>query len=189
MKKLIYAIAGIAILMGSYGCKEGKPQNAVVEDSVEFLTDTIEAEPDTTIYGRCGEGTTMHMLELLTNEGDTLTLAIPDDSITHVKGGLSVGDRLAVITEAGDAESEAYATNVINLTTLLGKWAALDKTFELQEGGTVVSDVQEPRPITEWKIFNGRFVLSIDTFDIYELGADSLYLENERGIFVYKRVK
>ena len=78
---------------------------------------------------------------------------------------------------------------MVNLTTLLGKWTALDKNFELQEGGVAVSNVTEPKPITEWKISNGRLVLSADTFDIYELGADSLFLENDNGIYTYKRIR
>lgn len=49
--------------------------------------------------------------------------------------------------------------------------------------------VNEQKPYTSWKIVNGKLVLSADTFSIYELGADSLYLENSVGIFAYKRVK
>ena len=77
----------------------------------------------------------------------------------------------------------------MNLTTLLGKWVSLDKSFEIQEGGVVVSNITEPKPLVDWKICNGRLVLSSDTFSIYELGADSLFLENERGIYAYKRLK
>ena len=47
--------------------------------------------------------------------------------------------------------------------------------------------MQEPKPYTEWSICNGKLVLSADTFDIYALGADSLYLENAEGIYGYKR--
>ena len=43
--------------------------------------------------------------------------------------------------------------------------------------------------MVDWKICNGQLVLSSDTFSIYELGADSLFLENERGIYAYKRLK
>jgi hypothetical protein len=78
---------------------------------------------------------------------------------------------------------------VINLTTLLGKWQSLDRKFEIKEGGVVETVVNEQKPYTSWKIVNGKLVLSADTFSIYELGADSLYLENSVGIFAYKRVK
>ena len=185
MKRLIYIFVAL-LIVGISGCKEQKKPtpnlwNDAEEDSVEML--------DTTVYGVCGDGTAMHSLELITNQGDTLLMGMGDDSIPCVRGGLSVGDRLAVIIKKGNEEEWDRASLVINLKTLLGKWSALDKTFELQEGGVVVSTVVEPHPLTEWKIFNGHLVLSADTFDIYELGADSLYLENKNGIFAYKRMK
>ena len=184
---MCYLFMGL-MLVGFYSCKEQKQQPKILTDTL--VSDTIVESPDTTIYGKCGEGTAMHSLELITADGDTLQLMVEDDSIPCVKGGLSVGDRLAVIVRpAGPDDDADVATLVINLTTLLGKWSALDKTFELQDGGAVICNVNEPKPITEWKIFNGHFLLSTDTFDIYELGVDSLYLENRDGIFVYKRVK
>lgn len=188
MKKLCYLFIGL-MFIGFYSCSDTKKQPKVLTDTLVF--DTIES-PDTTIYGKCGEGTAMHSLELITADGDTLLLMIEDDTIPVIKGGLSVGDRLAVIARHAGPDDDTdgdIATQVINITTLLGKWSALDKTFELQDGGAVICNVNEPKPITEWKIFNGHFLLSSDTFDIYELGADSLYLENRDGIFVYKRVK
>lgn len=187
MKRLTYIFAAL-LIMGISGCNEQKKPtpklwNDTEEDSVEMT--------DTTVYGICGDGTAMHSLELITSQGDTLTMGLgeEDDTIPCVRGGLTVGDRLAVIIKKGGQDEWDRASLVINLTTLLGKWSALDKTFELQEGGVVVSTVVEPNPLTEWKIFNGHLVLSADTFDIYELGADSLYLENRNGIFAYKRMK
>lgn len=185
MKRLMYLFAAMLIL-GVSGCQEQKKPTPNLWNDDE--QDSLEM-PDTTVYGVCGDGTAMHSLELITNQGDTLLMGMGDDSIPCVRGGLSVGDRLAVIIKKGNEEEWDRASLVINLTTLLGKWAALDKTFELQEGGVVVSTVVEPHPLTEWKIFNGHLVLSSDTFDIYELGADSLYLENKNGIFAYKRMK
>ena len=166
-------------------CKDNVPKDSPVADSL--VIDTI-AIVDSTLYGRCGEGTAMHTLELITDEGDTLYFGINNDSVMNVRGGLGAGDRLAVIA-GEDYDGEPQAQLVLNLTTLLGKWTALDKNFELQEGGVVVSNVTEPKPLTEWKICNGRLVLSADTFDIYELGADSLYLENANGIYSYKRMR
>ena len=84
---------------------------------------------------------------------------------------------------------DMFAKKIINLTSLLGLWSSLDKQFEIIEGGTVVSNTGEPKPYTEWKIINGKLVLSPDTFDIYSLGPDSLYLENDNGIYGYKRMQ
>lgn len=155
------------------------------QDSVE-VADTIA---DSTVYGTCGEGTTMHALELITDAGDTLQYLIDEDEEAHetVLGGLLAGDRLAV-TEGDEADGEKTASRVINLTTLLGKWVSLDKNFEILEGGVVKSHVQaESKPWTSWKILNGQLLLNRDTFTINSLGKDSLYLENSRGIFTYKR--
>lgn len=147
------------------------------------------AEPDTTIYGTCGEGTTMHSLELVTDDGKTLTLLVglnADDD--PVKGGLLAGDRLAVIP--GIVDGDTTALRVINLGTLEGKWTSLSRNFEIVDGGDVISTVDsEKNPYTAWKIHNGRLLLGRDTFDILTLGADSLELESANGIFVYKRAK
>lgn len=146
---------------------------------------------DTTVYGRCGDGTAMHTLELVTDKNDTIVYTLEGvDTCTDVQGGLFVGDRIAVIGERVNGLNEAmYAKKVINLTSLLGLWSSLDKRFEICEGGAVVSNTGEPKPYTEWKILNGKLVLSSDTFDIYSLGPDSLYLENDKGIYGYKRVR
>ena len=146
---------------------------------------------DSTVYGVCGEGTAMHTVELITDAGDSVTYIIQEDEEGRscVQGGLLVGDRLAVIG-ATDRDGERVATKVINLTTLQGKWTSLDKNFEILEGGLIKSNVTaESNPWTERKILNGQLLLNRDTFDIDQLSADSLYLENHDGIFVYKRVK
>ena len=80
------------------------------------------------------------------------------------------------------------ATKVINLTTLLGKWTNVARNFDIKDGGVVESHVSaESKPYTSWKIYNGKLILSTDTFEITNLGPDSLYLENDNGIFAFKR--
>lgn len=166
------------------GCKN-KPQSRVID------SDTI-AEPETvdsTVYGVCGENTAMHTLELITDAGDTLLYIYGVDDENPVVGGLLAGDRLAVVN--GEIiDGEQTAKKVINLTTLTGKWTSLDKNFEIEEGGIVKSNVEaEKNHWTSWKILNGQLLLNRDTFDIDNLGSDSLCLENNEGIFVYQRVK
>lgn len=130
----------------------------------------------------------MSTLELITDGGDTLHYVIGEDidGRQPVMGGLLAGDRMAVV--GTKSNGELIANKVINLTSLQGKWTSLDKNFEIEEGGTVHSFVKaEAHPWTSWKILNGQLLLNTDTFDINELGEDSLYLENKEGIFVYKR--
>lgn len=189
MKKELYLLSALAmtIAVTLNGCKN-KPQQR--ETPMEKIDDQ-QAEQDSTIYGVCGDGTMMHTLELITDAGDTLTLALPDseDGSDPVVGGLLAGDRLAVV-KGQPIDGEETAKKVINLTTLQGKWTSIDKNFEILEGGEVKSNVEaEKNPWTSWKILNGKLLLNRDTFDIDNIGSDSLELENCNGIFLYKRAK
>lgn len=147
----------------------------------------LSIEADTTVYGKVGEATGMSTFELITGKGDTLRYILQDVEPTVVKGGMMPGDKLAV-TAGKNVNGEDIANNVINLTTLLGKWISLDKSFEIRENGEVKSFVrEESNSWTKWKVFNGKLLLNRDTFDVYSLGADSLMLENKNGIFAFKR--
>ena len=113
---MILAFAVSAIFVAA--CNGTKDKRA---GGPEFITGAEEVE-DTTIYGRCGEGTAMHTLELVTDKGDTLVLAVDtEDGEDVVRGGLLAGDRLAV-TAFRNADGEDVASRVLNLTTLLGTW-------------------------------------------------------------------
>ncbi len=184
MKIFNFTLSFFCILIIA-GCNEKKKNMPVIN----VFSDTTET--DTTVYGRCGDGTAMHTLELITDRGDTIVYTLEGtDTCANVQGGLFVGDRMAVIGEhVKGLNEEMFAKKIINLTSLIGTWSSLDKKFEIVEGGTVVSNTGEPKPYTEWKILNGRLILTPDTFDIYQLGPDSLYLECKDGIYGYKRVK
>ena len=186
MKKLFYLGVILLGMMSVVACKHKQSSsNLEIKDSLNDSSVT-----DTTLYGLCGEGSSMHNLELITDLGDTLEfMAMYEGSDSAViLGGLLAGDRLAVIGH--EVNGERYAQRVINLTTLLGKWTSLDKNFEILEGGQIKNNVKaETNPWTSWKICNGKLLLNKDTFVIDNLGADSLYLENKDGIFAFKRLK
>ena len=183
MKKLLL-LTGVMALWIVIACQ---PSPHHQQPETLFRSEQPATIADTTRYGVCGEGTSMHHLELITNDGDTLYYNYNADEGQAVRGGLMEGDRIAVIGDT-DEYGEQRATLIINLTSLLGHWQSIDKNFEVQEGGTVSSYVQaETNPWTSWKVLNGRLLFDRDTFDIVELGADSLYLENDYGIYVYKR--
>lgn len=177
------------ILVFIAGCTAKKEKPHVVTDSMEETTDS-------TVYGVCGEGTSMHSLQLIADTGDTLVYTILEGSdadgsssdaiVSHVEGGLMAGDKVAVTGQKIDGE--LIANRIINVTSLLGHWTSIDKNFEIEEGGSVRSSVKaETNPWTSWKILNGQLLLNRDTFDIISLGADSLYIENHNGIFTFKR--
>ena len=183
MKRGSFYLCFVLFIMGITACNDKKPAPVLDTD----ITDSVEVV-DTTLYGRCGDGSAMHTLELITDENDTLIIMVNTDSVMSVRGGMAVGDRMAAIVFK-DEDDVLRSNMVVNLTTLLGKWVALDRSFEIMEGGIVEGDTQEPHPYREWKINNGRLVLSKDTFSVYELGVDSLLLENDRGIYCYKRLR
>lgn len=177
----------LVLMLAACDAKKGKTQ---VED-----TDEVVEVNDTTVYGVCGEGTSMHSLEIITDAGDTLvyTLLSQDaetevETPSDVQGGLMAGDKMAVTGHK--TADELVADRVINVTSLLGHWTSIDKNFAIEEGGTVRSAVKaETNPWTSWKILNGSLLLNRDTFCIECLSADSLYLENKNGIFTFKRQK
>jgi len=185
MRKTFYFIMSLFILAVAISCKDSKPKS-VVSDT-EAVEDSI-ATNDSTIYGTMVDGG-MNSIILLTDNGDTLEYLVnPDDTLEVVKGGKINGDRFAIIgyKEYGDD----FMRSAINLTSLLGNWSSLDRNFEIKEGGTVTSSLQsEKNPWTAWKVWNGKLILSKDTFDVESLGADTLSLENKAGIFVFTRGK
>lgn len=183
MKKIM--IAALAAMMIVFvGCKGNKQPAA--ETSTPEPTDL---SADSTVYGVCGTETGMSTLQLIRDNGDTLTYLIGEGDDEVVKGGLFAGDRLA-LTAYDNQDGEHVATRVINLNTLMGHWTSLDKNFTLESGGEVKSEVKaESNPWTAWKINNGNLVLNRDTFAVTTLGPDSLALENPQGIFVYKRAR
>lgn len=192
MKNLGFVFASLMLLVLA-GCNSKKEKPNLQANDVEDVADS-------TVYGVCGEGTSMHSLELITDTGDTLTYTILDAEadmdgmvtggglVSHVEGGLMAGDKVAVTGQKVDGE--LIADKVINVTSLLGHWTSIDKNFEIEEGGTVRSSVKaESNPWTSWKILNGRLLLNRDTFNINSLGSDSLYIENDKGIYTFKRQK
>ena len=185
MRKTFYLIISLFVLAAAVSCKDSKPKAVMTQENGQ--TDTL-ATGDSTVYGTMVDGG-MNSIVLLTDNGDTVVyLTNPNDTVDVVKGGKLNGDRFAIIgyTEYGDH----FMRSAINLTSLLGHWTSLDRNFEIKEGGTVTSSLQsEKNPWTSWKIWNGKLILSKDTFDVDNLGADSLALENKNGIFVFTRGK
>lgn len=163
----------------------GKTDNTKGEE-----TDSIVAlVPDTALYGTVGEGTTMHVLELKTDGGKTLSLEMDTEEESSVLGGVFAGDRVTLTFTEND-KGEKFITRMVNQTSLMGKWTSLDRNFKIQEDGAVESaGTAETHPYTQWSMSNAQLILNADTFDIVSLGPDSMSLENNEGIFVYKRQK
>ena len=65
MRKRLFMAVVVACLF-LVGCTEKKEPVVVVDSS------TVPEEKDSTIYGVCGDGTSMNSIQLVTGQGDTL---------------------------------------------------------------------------------------------------------------------
>ena len=92
MKKIgiILLVAAAVLTIGSCG---NNTQKVPFDNG-----DSASMSVDSTLYGICGEATSMNMLQLITDTGDTLMLDISyAKDKDQVFGGLQVGDRMAVM--------------------------------------------------------------------------------------------
>ena len=209
MKKISFIgmMAAVAMTMSScFGGGKGQQQVAVEEN--DSVADYIPR--DQTIYGLCGNGTAMNTLQLLTDNGDTLTMSMAAAQENgKVFGGLQAGDRLAVL--ANKEKSEAVI--VINQNTLLGDWVMpnpIDGSSEvgirIKEGGVAESIDQSTIIYRTWKIFNGDLEILLvregggdeqeeNRYEILTLGPDTLAYRtigkarDETETFEYSRWK
>lgn len=157
---------------------------------------------DSTVYGICGLETTMNVLQLITDNGDTLTINTDGANAEgNVLGGLYVGDRIAVILNA-DSTS---ALSVINESTLLGNWLqpdAMEGSSEvgiaIKDGGVAESIEQSSLIYRSWRLYNGLLELvavreggvemeEIGRYRIRKLTRDSLIFYDAEELFEYHR--
>ncbi len=198
MKKIgiVLLVAAGILTMGSCGNKSEK---------VPFDNgDSLGIEVDSTLYGICGEATSMNMLQMITDTGDTLMLDISAAKENdQVFGGLQVGDRMAVLPN----DNKTVANTVINQTTLLGNWVMpnpIDGSDEvgisIKEGGVAESIDQGSIIYRTWRLSKGRLeivlvregsndVEELNVYDILKLTADSLVYKDAEETFEYERQK
>ena len=198
MKKIgiVLLVAAGILTMGSCGNKSEK---------VPFDNgDSLGIEVDSTLYGICGEATSMNMLQMITDTGDTLMLDISAAKENdQVFGGLQVGDRMAVLPN----DNKTVANTVINQTTLLGNWvmpnpiAGSDEVgISIKEGGVAESIDQGSIIYRTWRLSKGRLeivlvreggndVEELNVYDILKLTADSLVYKDAEETFEYERQK
>ena len=198
MKKIgiVLLVAAGILMMSSCGNKSEK---------VPFDNgDSLGIEVDSTLYGICGEATSMNMLQMITDTGDTLMLDISAAKENdQVFGGLQVGDRMAVLPN----DNKTVANTVINQTTLLGNWVMpnpIDGSDEvgisIKEGGVAESIDQGSIIYRTWRLSKGRLeivlvreggndVEELNVYDILKLTADSLVYKDAEETFEYERQK
>lgn len=186
-------------LIASCGYFKGQ-QDKVPFEEVEIDT----SDRDSTIYGVCGEATTMNVLQLITDNGDTLNLSLVEARDNNkMYGGYSVGDRMAVLV-SNDSTS---AVHVINMSTLLGDWVMEDGLgggtlvgLSIKDGGVAERIYDNPIDFKTWRLVNGRLelVLSRDDdgdyeeseiYDLMVLGPDSLVYRADDDVYSYFRLR
>ncbi len=198
MKKfgIILLVAAAVLMIGSCG---NKTQQVPFDNG-----DSANMTVDSTLYGICGEATSMNMLQIIVDTGDTLMLDISyARDRDKVFGGLQVGDRMAVLPNDNMTEAKI----VINQTTLLGNWVMpnpLDGSDEvgisIKEGGVAESIDQGSIIYRTWRLVQGHLeivlvrdgandVEELNVYDITKLTADSLVYKDSEETFEYSRQK
>ena len=186
MRKIMMILVAVAAVILIIGCGGGtKRAGRTVGGEYGNGGEAV----DSTYYGVVTKADMQRWFQMLADGGDTLSFVLPevtDSDEVIVMGGITVGDRLAVTAERL-YDGTLNATKVINLTTLTGKWKYEDSVLEFVEGGELNTEGERMKMYADWRIFNGHLLLSKDTFDIYELTADSLWLEDRDGIYDFER--
>jgi hypothetical protein len=199
MKKISFLTIMSAVVVMTMSSCGGKTQQVPFDNGDS--TD-LSGMQDPTMYGICGEGTSMNTLQIVTDLGDTIQLDITyarDNN--QVFGGLQPGDRMAVVPNANKTE----ALTVINQAALLGNWVMpnpLDGSdevgFSIKEGGIVEGIEQSSLTYKTWRLVRGKLEMlairegggdeeEIALYDFVKLNPDSLILKDNEDTYEYGR--
>lgn len=189
MKKIFYiliSILGIGIVASCTG--NGNKGNEDEEDSAKvIIIDSISVPSIYNITGVVGDGTSMNVLELVTDKGDTLLIECPSEMVV---GGVEVGDLMAV-TYNSNGETNSIMTS-INLSALQHLWTqkgadGRSQSLEIDEDGRAVTYDMSVE-YNAWSLVDGKLLLHspkkvaseqaamVDTFEIMELNDEHLVL-------------
>lgn len=189
MKKIFYilfSILGIGIVASCNG--NGNKGNEDEEDSAKvIIIDSISVPSIYNITGVVGDGTSMNVLELVTDNGDTLLIECPSEMVV---GGVEVGDLMAV-TYNSNGETNSIMTS-INLSALQHLWTqkgadGRSQSLEIDEDGRAVTYDMSVE-YNAWSLVDGKLLLHspkkvaseqaamVDTFEIMELNDEHLVL-------------
>ena len=172
-------------------CEIGSRNTAEKEGEDTLATiESTELDETKEVRGQVGDGSSMNMLELVTEQLDTLNIEIPG---ALVAGGVKVGDEVDVIytKEYGSLTSSI----AINVTALQHLWTQRSsqgtQSIEISPKGVAATYNMPNIEYDHWSILNGRLLLHspqkagvessgyTDTFDILMLTADTLVLGTE----------
>lgn len=182
---LFLALLGAGLLLS---CNGGTNKNEGGDDSPRFIIlDSIDVPDIAEVVGYVGDGTSMNVIELVTEGGDSLYI---ETSNGVVMGGLMSGEMLDVTYNSHDGANRAMTC--VNLSALLHVWAQPSLTgakqcLELNEGGRA-STYGMSVEYDSWSLKDGRLLLyspkkiaseapaQVDTFDIMQLDDEHMVL-------------
>ena len=194
MKKIFYFVA---VLMLLTACEWGTTQNGGESDSLQKLDSVAEIVKVIETRGTVTDGSSMNVLEIVTDKMDTLDIEIP---VSMVAGGVQEGEEVDVIYTKTDEGLKA--TIAINITALQHLWTQPRSTggtqsLEISPEGHAATYDMPGVDYDSWSILDGRLLLHsprkaavessgyTDTFDILMLTPDTLVLGNDNTHSVF----
>jgi len=200
-KNILILTVALSFAALQFSCG-GKKQPPVDDSSYDDWEEQEDVLQDSTVFGLCIDGSAMHSLQLLADNGDTLLIDVtPAQEMGRLYGGYAVGDRMAVLL----TRRHDQATLVLNMNTLLGDWV-MTNPFDgqsevgicIKDGGIAESINQSSLAYQTWRIVNGQLELNgvregggnfeeTEIYQIKRLTPDSLVFGNEEESFEYTR--
>lgn len=183
-KIILLLFSFIPFLYSCTNCSGSKGDNDSIKIiSVDSLPGIEEA------VGTIGEGTSMNVLEFISDNGDTVYINTPGDLVTG--GGMS-GDRVSVVYYVNGKEN--LASVVVNLTSLQHLWTQKgadghEQSLELDANGVAVTYNMRVE-YNSWEVKDGLLLLHspkkvasegseiVDSFHIMSLTDEQLVLAN-----------
>ena len=149
-------------------------------------------------HGRIGEGTSMNMLEFISDDGDTIYVTMNDQMM---RGGVRVGDEIEIIYNVSKDENRGAVA--VNLTALQHVWMqkgadGKEQGLEMNPNGSAAT-YDMAVTYDSWEVKDGLLLLHspkkigdespaiVDTFEIMQLTADSLVLMNGNLVTEFER--
>lgn len=178
MKKRIWRWPIIISLLMLAACVDTRKADEIKIDKED--TESAETIIANEVRGVVGEGTSMHSLELITDQGDSLTLFYENNAI----GGLTCGDWVDVSYDNTGSGGELTARSIVNLTALAHLWKIDAKQhLEINLKGDATS-YGMPISYQSWEVEGDKLILigtaAADTFHIVMLSEDSLYMKGKK---------
>lgn len=190
MRKL-YNVAicfAMTALVVSCACKDKNKNQDKTNVAEPTVAQEEKAVPDSTVWGHLGEGTSMNILEFITDNGEVLMVRRDSEEtgeMGQMLGTLRDGltDRFAMTINNRNDEESMYINTCINVTELMGVWRNGENVLSLYSDSTASNEAAH---YTAWKIYNGKLILSgktsteygeidrMDTMTISYLDEDSL---------------